>query len=248
MDDPVVIAVAVCLTFFVAGLVKGVIGMGLPTVSIGLLTLVMPPAQAAAILIVPSFFTNVWQGVAGPALGPLLRRLWPLLLGLCAGTWAGAGLLSPENAKRTVIALGATLVIYGIIGLTPLHFSAPKWTERWLAPLLGAITGFISAGTAVFVIPGVPYLHALGLQRDELVQALGIFFTTATVALALNLILLGAMQASATSLSFLALLPAIAGMYLGQIVRTRVSPTVFRYCFFIGMLLLGAHLLIRTLA
>jgi uncharacterized membrane protein YfcA len=157
-------------------------------------------------------------------------------------------LLSPENAKRTVVALGATLVIYGIMGLTPLHFSAPKWTERWAAPFVGAITGFISAGTAVFVIPGVPFLHALGLQRDELVQALGIFFTTATVALALNLILLGAMQASATSLSFLALLPAVAGMYLGQIVRTRVSPTVFRYCFFIGMLLLGAHLLIRALA
>jgi uncharacterized membrane protein YfcA len=247
MDDPTLIAVAVCLTFFIAGLVKGVIGMGLPTVAIGLLTLVMPPAQAAAILIVPSFFTNIWQAAAGPALVPLLRQLWPLLLGLCVGTWAGVGLLSPENAKRTVVALGATLVIYGIIGLTPLHLSAPRWSQRWLGPFVGALTGLISAGTAVFVIPGVPFLHALGLQRDELVQALGIFFTAATTALALNLFLLGAMQSSATRLSFLALLPALGGMYLGQIVRTRVSPAVFRYCFFTGMLLLGTHLLVRSL-
>jgi uncharacterized membrane protein YfcA len=112
---------------------------------------------------------------------------------------------------------------------------------------MGGITGLISAGTAVFVIPGVPFLHALGLQRDELVQALGIFFTTATMALALNLFLLGAMQASATRLSFLALLPALVGMYLGQVVRSRVSPAVFRYCFFIGILLLGTHLLLRSL-
>jgi uncharacterized membrane protein YfcA len=248
MHDPLLIAVAVCLTFFVAGVVKGVIGMGLPTVAIGLLTLLMPPAQAAAILIVPSFFTNVWQAGAGTRLGPLLRRLWPLLVGVCVGTWAGIGLLSPEHAARATIGLGATLVIYALIGLSPLHLSVPTRAEPWLAPLVGLATGLISAGTGVFVMPGVPYLHSLGLQRDDLVQALGIFFTVTTTALAINLFVLGAMKSSVAGLSFLALVPAVAGMYLGQIVRTRVSPTVFRYCFFIGMLLLGAHLLIRTLA
>ena len=34
----------------------------------GLLGLVMPPVQAAALLVVPSLVTNVWQLVAGPGL------------------------------------------------------------------------------------------------------------------------------------------------------------------------------------
>jgi uncharacterized membrane protein YfcA len=55
---PIVVAT---LAFLLAGFVKGVIGLGLPTVSMGLLTLVMAPAKAASLLIVPSFVTNVWQ-------------------------------------------------------------------------------------------------------------------------------------------------------------------------------------------
>ena len=78
----------IAATFLLAGFVKGVIGLGLPTVSVGLLSLVLPPAQAAAILIVPSLVTNIWQAL-GPRLFVLLQRLWTMMLGICAGTYAG---------------------------------------------------------------------------------------------------------------------------------------------------------------
>src|SRR5205085_5682601 len=80
-------------TFLLAGLVKGVIGMGLPTVAMGLLALALPPAEAAAILVVPSLVTNVWQLLAGPRFGALARRLWPMMAGVVLGTVAGAGVL-----------------------------------------------------------------------------------------------------------------------------------------------------------
>ena len=86
----------VTLTFVLAGFVKGVIGLGLPTVAMGLLAVVMTPAQAAALLVAPSFLTNVWQAM-GPELAPLTRRLWPMLLGICVGVWAG---VSPPTAAR----------------------------------------------------------------------------------------------------------------------------------------------------
>src|SRR5262245_4778929 len=56
----------VAAVFALAGLVKGVIGMGLPTVSMGLLAVVMSPLEAAALLVLPSFLTNLWQMIAGP--------------------------------------------------------------------------------------------------------------------------------------------------------------------------------------
>jgi hypothetical protein len=85
--EPLPLIVAT-LTFLIAGLVKGVIGLGLPTVSMGLLSLVMAPAKAASALIAPSFVTNVWQLAAGPSFGRLARRLWPMLAGVVVGTLA----------------------------------------------------------------------------------------------------------------------------------------------------------------
>ena len=74
------------IAFLIAGFVKGVIGLGLPTVAIGLLGLVMPPAEAAALLVVPSLVTNVWQLAAGSSFMTLLPRLWPMLMGICIGS------------------------------------------------------------------------------------------------------------------------------------------------------------------
>src|SRR5580700_2797728 len=91
--QPIDLVVAT-LTFLLAGFVKGVIGLGLPTVSMGLLSLVMAPAKAASLLIVPSFVTNVWQLAAGPSFGRMAGRLWPMLAGVVVGTLAGRGFAS----------------------------------------------------------------------------------------------------------------------------------------------------------
>src|SRR5665213_3908128 len=81
--DSIAILAATAGAYLLAGFVKGVIGLGLPTVAIGLLGLLMTPAQAAAILVVPSLVTNIWQCTAGGDVLALVRRMWPLLLGIC---------------------------------------------------------------------------------------------------------------------------------------------------------------------
>jgi uncharacterized membrane protein YfcA len=228
--------------FLLAGFVKGVIGLGLPTVAVGLLGLLMPPVEAAALLIVPSLITNVWQLAAGPDLRPLLRRLWPLLAGICLGTWAGAGLLAYAGGPAASAALGAALIAYAVAGLASAQVRVPARAETWLSPLVGAATGAVTAATGVFVVPAVPYLQALGLARDALVQALGLAFTVSTVALAAALMRHGAFQPTAAGSSLLALLPALAGMFLGTRVRGKIRPETFRRCFFAGLLALGVHL------
>jgi uncharacterized protein len=72
IDETTIFIAAV---FALAGLTKGIIGLGLPTISMGLLAIVMAPVEAAAILVLPSFITNVWQMVAGPSLQIVVRRL-----------------------------------------------------------------------------------------------------------------------------------------------------------------------------
>lgn len=239
--------VATILTFLLAGFTKGVIGLGLPTVAMGLLGLAMPPAKAAALLVVPSLVTNVWQLAAGPRFGALVRRLWPLLLGICLGTWAGGGLLTADGSGRATAALGVALVVYAVVGLIAPHLSIRQSAQPWLSPVVGAVTGLVAAATGVFVIPAVPYLNALALDKEDLVQALGLSFTVSTVALAAGLAHDGALPASIAGASLLALAPALLGMFLGQFVRMRVRPEIFRRCFFVGLLALGADLAARTI-
>jgi uncharacterized membrane protein YfcA len=232
--------------FALAGLVKGVIGMGLPTVSMGLLALVMSPPEAAALLVLPSFLTNVWQMLAGPSLRAVVVRLWPMMLGACLGTWVGAGLMTGPMAMYGSGLLGLALVAYALTGL--LAMGLPPISpaqERWLGPAIGGISGIISAATGVFVIPAVLYLQAIGLEKEDLVQALGLSFTVSTVALAVNLASIGTLNVSIAGAAVGALAVACAGMWIGQSVRLGLRPETFRRVFFVGLLLLGLYLAAR---
>jgi uncharacterized membrane protein YfcA len=236
------------LTFLLAGFVKGVIGLGLPTVSMGLLSLVMAPAKAASLLIVPSFVTNVWQLAAGPNFRRLAYRLWPMLAGVVLGTLAGTGLLTGSHAGQAAVALGVLLMLYAVLGLTSVRFSVPPAAERWLGPLIGALTGLVTAATGVFVIPAVPYLGALNLDKEDMIQALGLSFTVSTIALAVALAAGGAFALGDIGVSTAALAPALLGMVAGGALRGRFSERTFRHVFFGGLLALGAHLASRALS
>src|ERR1700759_4979358 len=107
MFEPLLLLIAA--TFLLAGFIKGVIGLGLPTVSMGLLAVSMPPAHALAIVIVPAIVTNIWQTFVGPCRRDTIRRLWPLLIGTAAGISVNAGSLPGPYAQYTTIGLGLLL-------------------------------------------------------------------------------------------------------------------------------------------
>ncbi|WP_280153105.1 sulfite exporter TauE/SafE family protein [Piscinibacter sp. XHJ-5] len=237
----------IAFVFLLAGFVKGVVGLGLPTITMGLLSLAMSPAQAAALLVVPSLVTNVWQIAARPGLLSLMRRLATMLGGVCIGVALGGGWLTRGPSGAATAGLGIALLAYAGLGLLTLHWHIAPRHERWAAPLVGIATGLVTAATGVFVIPAVPYLQALGLDKEELVQALGLSFLVSTIALALALGHGGALPASAWTGSLLALLPALAGMGLGQKMRQRLQPALFKKLFLAALLTLGVYLAWRGL-
>jgi len=238
------LSLLVFATFLVAGAIKGVIGLGLPTVAMGLLGLAMAPVQAAALLIIPATLTNVWQLAFGGHLRVLTRRLWPLLLAIFIGTGLGTSWIGMAGGPWVVRALGGALLLYALSGLALPTLQVAASVESWLGPVCGLLTGIVTSATGVFVIPAVPYLQALGLSKDELVQALGLSFTASTLALAAGLLWRGALGGGELSASLLALAPALLGMWLGQWLRQRISAVLFRRVFFIGLGMLGAHLLV----
>src|SRR3981189_724233 len=240
MSEPLLLLIAAA--FLLAGFVKGVIGLGLPTVSMGLLAVTMQPSRALAIVIVPAIATNIWQTFAGPYLRDIIRRLWPLMAGTVIGIWLNAGMLTGPYARYGTIVLGVLLVIYAIVGLSKFSFSVARTDEKWIGGIVGLITGVISATTGVQVIPSMPFMQAIGMEKDELVQALGVFFTVATLALAFNLTSAGLLTAATALPGAVAMVASFTGMFVGQAVRNRMRPEVFRRWFLISMILLGLYL------
>ena len=80
MGDSPATVLLITFTFLLAGMVKGVIGRGLPKVAMGLLALVIPPVQAAGLLVIPSLFTNVWQLIVGLSFIALLKRFGTMMI------------------------------------------------------------------------------------------------------------------------------------------------------------------------
>jgi len=137
-------------------------------------------------------------------------------------------------------------VVYAVTALAQWRMTVRAAWEPVLSPVIGAVTGLITAATGVFVIPAVPYLQAIGLEKEELVQALGLSFTVSTLALAVNVGAEGGLRVAMAGDTVVALILACAGMWLGQSIRLRLSPATFRTWFFSGMLLLGLYLAVRS--
>lgn len=247
MTDPASLAL-IAAVFLLAGCVKGVIGLGLPTVSLALLTATIGLQPAMALLLVPSFITNLWQAFSGGHGRVILRRMWPFLLTAVAAIWIGAQALTRVDLSLLSALLGALLVAYGALGLSRPQISIPEPWEVWLGPLVGTVNGVLTGMTGSFVVPGVLYLQAIGLPRGVLIQAMGILFAASTAGLAAALGGQNLLTAELGSLSAVAVVPALLGMWAGQRLSRRISEPAFRRVFLISLILLGLYIIGRSLA
>ncbi len=238
----------VIAVFAIASMIKGTIGLGLPAVSMALLTLLMSPFQAATLLIIPSLVTNIWQLFAEGHVLRLIRRFWSLLLGIIVGTiWSVFPTLG-QGEFQSEILLGGMLALYGAYGLFAKNMPNLAPHEKWLSPIIGYLGGALTVATGVIVIPVVPFLQSLHLKRDDLVQSLGLAFTVSTVCLAIYLYLNPVDQMNIDwKMSLIALIPALIGMWFGTKIRYRIPEQKFRKLFFLGLVLFGSYMVLHQL-
>lgn len=245
MFEPFILA-AIAGTFLLAGFTKGVVGFGLPTVALALLTVTLGLPQAMALMLVPAFVTNVWQAIAGGGAFRVLLRIWPFLLAAGATIFIGAEALTRIEVRWLAALLGLILVIYALVSLGGLRLNLTARQTVWAGPLIGAVNGILTGMTGSYVVPGVLYLQGIGLARDQLIQAMGMLFLVSTIALGLALGGNSLLSAELGLLSAAAVVPALVGMALGQSLRRRLPEPLFRRVFFAALLLLGGYIIARA--
>ncbi len=227
------------LTFLLAGTIKGIIGLGLPTVSLGIMSLVLDLETAMTLLLVPSFSTNLWQALLGGNVVALLLRLCPFLLPAIAAVWLGTGLFALFQPIWLEAVLGLLLILYATIGLGGFQHELNSIYEKPVGVICGFVNGVLTGLTGSFVMPGVMFLQTLRLDRQKFVQAMGILFTLSTLSLALALHSHGRLTLSLSLLSTFGLIPAIIGMVIGRKICHLLAEKQFRQIFFTCILGLG---------
>jgi uncharacterized membrane protein YfcA len=226
--EPASITAAVVCSLIVPGLLKGMIGVGMPVVALPLLSLFIDIKSAAMLLSMPLIFSNVPQALEGGKTGRCLMQLMPVILGMIPGLFLGVRALLALDANLARIIAG--LVLVGVGGITLL---APKLQlhARLILPagiafgFFGGILGGIAAmpGPLVFI-----FLLAKGLSGKAFTKQASLYLVVSAGLLAILLTASRQFNWLDVLVSTAAMVPVVLGMYAGQHVRDQIAPETFK--------------------
>ncbi|MBZ0331370.1 sulfite exporter TauE/SafE family protein [Halomonas sp. ANAO-440] len=247
MDIQLEVLTVVFSAFFIAGIVKGVVGLGLPPLVLGIITATMGLHAAMALVALPALLTNLVQGLNGPYLKALTTNHVVFFFTATTSVFLGSWVSTSIGGDIPSIILGAVLVAYAVSGLFKLRINLREAHEPIAGITAGTCNGILTGITGSSAVPGVFYLQSIGLNRDQLIQSMGILFSLSAITLAMTLYWRGYLNFNLGILSILSLIPAFFGMAVGSAIRKRMPAAAFLPVFFISLLLLGVYIVVSKL-
>ena len=233
--------------YFIAALVKGVTGLGYSSTCLPILTLAFGLKDALPLVLIPSVASNIVVMSATSGFRAAASRFWPLLLSAAASVFAGLWVLTQVESRSAAAALGVVLMIYVGFALANARFRLDETRSRKLEPVIGAATGFVNGLTGSQVMPLIPYLLSLDLDRPRFLQASNQSFTLSSASMFIGLGAVGLMTPPVVVVSACGLVLVALGVRLGRRISRRLSPDGFRKAVLIVLAALGLGLVLRAL-
>lgn len=233
------------IAYATAGLVKGTTGLGFSTTCLPILAVSLGLKESLPLVLVPSLLSNLTVMRDAGHFRETVARFWPLYVALLPGLAAGLALLAWIDGATAAAALGAVLCVYALYAFFRPAARLGDRLVRPLAPPVGLATGLINGLTGSQVMPLMPFMLALQLDPNRLVQAINCSFTLSSLVMAAGLARLELFSLEQLAISVLGVLPALAGVKLGGMLRRRLEPEIFRKMVLAVLLVLGVSLMLR---
>jgi hypothetical protein len=232
-------------SFVLGGLVKGVIGLGLPMVAVPVLATFMDPKIAVALMTVPVLTSNVWIYGTSGKVSELFARHWRILVALVVFTFVGAQFFVKMDVDLASIMVGIGIVLVCIARAFPIKAQLDPKHEAWLGPLAGGLAGLMG-GTTNYMAPIlVAYLMALRVEKDVFVFSMSLFFVFGSAPLFGSLAVHQILDVNVLIMSAVATVMVIIGLQLGAALRRVIPQAIFEKILLAALFLVGLNLIRR---
>jgi uncharacterized protein len=238
--------VALVASFLFGGVIKGIVGIGLPLVLVPLTTQFLDLQAALAMLTVPMIATNIGQATEGGHTMAAIRRLGPVLVVLVPAIWGGVHLLVTVDRALLNSFLGVTFVILAVFMLSMPTLRIDPAADWWTGPVVGLLAGLLGGMSAMFGPPLIVWLVGRRTDPDTFVKSMAILAFAGSLSLLLALGGAGSLAWPDLLVSALGIIPIQLGMPAGRWLRRRTNPAVFRAGVLVLLALGGLDLLRRT--
>lgn len=237
---------AVLATYFFAATAKGVTGLGFSTTCLPILTILVGLKDALPLVIIPSICSNLVVMRQAGHFAQTIGRFWPMLLALLPGLVLGLWILLAIEGVQAAAFLGIVLLLWCAFSIKKPDVRIPEGWESTLAPVSGFLTGMINGMTGSQVMPSVPFLMMLNLERDAFIQAVNCSFTLSSVVMAFGLGQLGLFSQEDFLISAFGTGCVFFGVSVGGAIRERLSETLFRNAILAMLALMGLSLVLSA--
>ena len=243
---PELIAASV-VVFLVAGVIKGTVGIGLPTVSISLLSQFLDPRLAISLILLPVVISNAWQCVRSGQFVATFRRYGVMAVCLIVFIYLSASMAHRISTSTLTLIMGGAVVAFSALGLSS---RLPRLPERWDRVgqiVCGCTAGVLGGITAIWGPPLILFLLARRVEKDDFIRAIGVLFTVGGLPLFVSFWQAGRFGGEIAFVSVLMVIPAIAGFFAGERLRNTLNAERFQTVLLVMFLFLGLNLVRRGL-
>jgi len=230
-----------------AGLLKGVLGVGLPLVAVPLLSFLVPVPTAIMILAVSTLLSNGFQALQGGRIFAVTRRYWGLIVPFIIAIFLATRFLLLLHNDWLGLTIGTVLVVFALLHQFRRPFSVGEKYEKVFNPIVGIIAGIIGGISSFYGPVLMMYMIALNVQKALFVSTMSTLLFAGAFPLILSLMMYGLMGQNEFIMSALGLIPVFAGLLIGQSIRVHVSEQPFQKALAVFLFLTGAALILRSL-
>lgn len=238
---------AILATYLFAAIAKGVTGLGFSTTCLPILALLIGLKDALPLVLIPSIFSNIVVMRQAGRFGETLKRFWPMFLCLLPGLALGLWTLAYIDGRLAGAILGIMMLVWCAFTFAKPELSIAANWHRPLAPIVGFITGTINGVTGSQVMPMVPFVMMLRLERNLFIQVVNCSFTLSSLVMIVGLVQLGLFSWQDVLISVIGLIFVRFGVSQGAAIRHRLSESLFRHSVLIMLSIMGLALIYPVL-
>ena len=228
-------------TFIVSGIIKGFLGLGLPSTAMGLLTLVIEPIHAISIMVAPILFSNIFQYARSSQPYKTFTELKVFALFIIISIFVTSLFITAYPRSLLTIAIGSSMVIFSLNQWFGFKIQiGPSYSFQ---VLIGTLSGVLGGLSSIWSPPVAMYLIARDYNKEDFISATGFLFMVGGIPLGLGLYFAGVLTFVIAIQSFAALIFVLIGFRIGEYLRSFVNQQTFRNSVLVAFIILGSRLI-----